>query len=158
MVEVINGNLVESKADVIIHQTNCCKGFGAGVAKAIKEKWPVVAEKHFLACDTNEKNGNPTSFLLGKIQPVNVGNGQTVINMFAQDNFGKENKRYTSYDALDECLDKVKEYCIKNGFHTIALPWKMSSDRGGANWNVVFTLIASKFEDNDDFKIEIRRL
>lgn len=151
---IINKNLVESDAPVIIHQVNCCKGFGSGVAKAVKEKWPIVAEKHRLACNINEGENKPTSALLGKIQAVKVDEGKVVINMFAQDKFGYDGAKYTSYDALDECLKKVRKYCDEHGYKKIALPYKMSSDRGGADWAVVVALIASSFVDSD-IEIEI---
>ena len=153
---IVNGNLLDTTAPVIIHQTNCCKGFGSGVAKAIRDKWPLVAEKHMLACQVNEELGKPTSELLGKIQAVSVDKNKVVINMYAQDHFGYDGARYTSYDALDDCLNKVKKYCIEHKFNRIALPYKMSSVRGGANWEVVQALIKANFEDTD-IEIEIRR-
>ena len=153
---IVNGNLLDTTAPVIIHQTNCCKGFGSGVAKAIRDKWPLVAEKHMLACQVNEELGKPTSELLGKIQAVSVDKNKVVINMYAQDHFGYDGARYTSYDALDDCLNKVKKYCIEHKFNRIALPYKMSSVRGGADWDVVQAMIAAVFRDTD-IEIEIRK-
>lgn len=153
---IINKNIVESDAPVIIHQVNCCKGFGSGVAKAIKEKWQVVADKHLAACEANAAKGLPTSALLGKIQPVTVWENKVIINMFAQDKFGYDGAKYTSYDALDECLKKVRKYCDEHGVKKIALPYKMSSDRGGADWSVVVALIASSFKESD-IEIEVCR-
>ena len=153
---IVNGNLLDTTAPVIIHQTNCCKGFGSGVAKAIRDKWPLVAEKHMLACQVNEELGKPTSELLGKIQAVSVDKNKVVINMYAQDHFGYDGARYTSYDALDDCLNKVKRYCLEHKFNRIALPYKMSSVRGGADWDVVQAMIAAAFRDTD-IEIEIRK-
>ena len=152
--KIVKCDLLDSDAPVIIHQTNCCRGFGSGVAKAIKDKWPVVAEKHLLACEVNEANKKPTSELLGKIQPVKVAPGKIVINMYAQDNFGYDGAKYTSYDALDECLKKVRQYCDKNAVKKVALPYKMSSVRGGADWEVVMALVKSAF-NTSDIEVEI---
>lgn len=158
MVRIVNGNLVETEAPVIIHQTNCTFGFGSGVAKAIKDKWPVVAIKHHKACETNmaENNGD-TSKLLGKIQPVKVGDGKYVVNLFSQNNYGYDGAKYTSYDALDSCLKKTAEWCLSNGYARIALPYKMACVRGGASWDVVMALICDAFK-SDVFDIEIRKL
>lgn len=155
-VTTIDGNLLDTTAPVIMHQTNCCKGFGSGVARAIRDKWPVVAEKHLLACEVNENMGHPTSEMLGKIQPVSVGDGKVVINLYAQDTFGYDGARYTSYDALDNCLKKVKDYCLEHGFNRVAMPYKMSSVRGGADWDVVQAMVNANFKDTD-IEIEIRR-
>ena len=146
---IVNKDLLESDAPVIIHQVNCCKGFGSGVAKAIKDKWPIVAEKHRLACNINEGQNKPTSDMLGLIQPVSVGTGKVVINLFSQDKFGYDGAKYTSYDALDTCLKKVKDYCIEHNFSKIAMPYNMSSVRGGADWGVVQALVNAAFRSTD---------
>ena len=153
----VEGNLLDTTAPVIIHQTNCTRGFGSGVAKAIKEKYPIVAEKHQLACEVNEAQGNKSSALLGKIQPVSVAHEKVIINMYAQDTYGYDGAKYTSYDALDSCLKKVKAYCIDHKFKRVAMPYKMSSVRGGASWDVVLAIVRSVFEGTD-IEIEIRKL
>ena len=153
---IVNGNLLDTTAPVIMHQVNCCKGFGSGVAKAIRDKWPVVAEKHGLACRINERQNNPTSALLGKIQVVKVEEDKVVINLFSQDNFGYDGAKYTSYDALDTCLGKVKDYCVEHKYNRVAMPYKMSSVRGGADWDVVQAIVNANFKDAD-IEIEIRK-
>ena len=37
MVKIVNGNLLESEADIIAHQVNCSGVFNSGVAKSICE-------------------------------------------------------------------------------------------------------------------------
>ena len=44
-----NGNLLDSSADIIAHQTNCSGSMNSGVAKAIKEKYPRVYEQYMKA-------------------------------------------------------------------------------------------------------------
>lgn len=162
-IRIVNGDLLDSQAQVIAHQTNCCKGFGSGVAKAIKEKYPIVAEKHRLACEINEGvKGNTPADLLGRIQPVSVSDpmflgDKYVVNMYAQENYGYDGAKYTSYDALDTCLSKLVTFCKDKGIKTVAFPYGMSSVRGGANWEVVMALINAHFGDTD-IDVEIRRL
>lgn len=161
-IRIVNGDLLDSQAQVIAHQTNCCKGFGSGVAKAIKEKWPHVAEMHRLACNVNEGKGNEPANLLGCIQPVSVSDpmfygDKYVVNMYAQENYGYDGAKYTSYDALDTCLSKLVTFCKDKGIKTVAFPYGMSSVRGGANWEVVMALINAHFGDTD-IDVEIRRL
>lgn len=40
---------------------------------------------------------------------------------------------------------------------SVAIPYKMSSDRGGADWNVILAMIESVFKDTD-ITIEIWQL
>ena len=47
MIKIIDGNLFDSKANFIVHQTNCLGVMGAGVALQVAEKFPHV-EKEYL--------------------------------------------------------------------------------------------------------------
>ena len=46
----LDGNLLDSNADIIIHQVNCQGAMNSGVAKAIREKWPIVFDKYSKLC------------------------------------------------------------------------------------------------------------
>lgn len=149
-----NGNLLDSNAEYIIHQVNCQGAMNSGVAKAIREKWPIVFERYRFYYETMQHEDEP---LLGTIQIVKVNDNQSVINMFAQDKYGYDGNRYTSYDAIDKCLFTVADYCRKDKIKSVALPYHMSCDRGGANWNIIMEMIKQHFE-NLDITIEIWKL
>lgn len=143
----INGNLLDSNAEYIMHQVNCQGVMGSGVAKAIKDKWPVVFEKYEGVVElANAADGES---LLGRVLPVKVSPTQTVMNLFGQNLFGYDGDRYTSYDAIDRCIRRVAERCREAGVKSVALPWHMSSDRGGANWNIIMEMIKQHFGDLD---------
>lgn len=42
MIKIVNGDLLQSNLSLIAHQTNCLGVMGAGIAKAIKNKWSIV--------------------------------------------------------------------------------------------------------------------
>jgi O-acetyl-ADP-ribose deacetylase (regulator of RNase III) len=153
LIKIIEDDIRNSNSQIIIHQVNC-KTIGSGVAKALCDKWIIIKEKHKYACEMAKKNNESN---LGKIQVVKVTDTQKVINMFSQDNYGYDEKMYTSYDAINTCLGKVKDYCVKNGYKRIALPYKMCCCRGGANWDVIMAMIKANFEDTD-ILIEIWKL
>lgn len=155
-IKEINGNLLDSTAEVILQQVNCQGKMASGVAKAIREKWPVVYDKYNKYVSHMHVTA-PITALLGIVQPVTVEENKVVLNLFAQENYGYDGRRYTSYDALDTCIKKVAKYCTEHDVKTIALPWHMASDRGGANWNVVVEMIKGHFE-NTEVIIEIWKL
>ena len=103
--------------------------------------------------------GNNKIDLLGKIAPINVDHyipetyptPPTVINMFAQNGYGYDGKRYTSYDAFWSCLGHIRESIPKGS--KIAFPYKIGCDRGGANWEVIYTMIVAAL--GYDYNIEI---
>lgn len=148
----IDGNLLDSEAQLILQQVNCSGAMNSGVAKAIREKWPVVYEKYkdfvMRKCDGE---------LLGYVQPVTINDNQKVFNLFGQHRYGYDGERYTSYDAIDSCLKKTADYCVEHNVASIALPWHMSCDRGGANWNIIMEMIKQHFEKLD-ITIEIWKL
>lgn len=148
----IDGNLLDTDAELILYQVNCQGKMNSGVAKAIREKWPVVYEEYI-------KLFSKDFFVvkLGICQPVSISVNQKVINMFSQDKYGYDGDMYTSYDAVNTCFGKIKDYMSTNGFKRIALPYKMCCCRGGANWGVIMALLKANFEDTD-ITIEIWKL
>lgn len=135
---LIEGDLLNAKADFICHQVNCQGKMGSGVAKAIRDKYPDVYEHYKLLCEINT-----TEQLLGFSQYVKVSNtvGQTpyyVVNMLAQNHYGYDGKQYTSLEAFKKCLESIDSHCIG---YIVAFPWKIGCVRGGADWNVVLPMI-----------------
>ena len=47
--EWIKGDLLEADLDYYCHQVNCQGKMGSGIAKSIKEKWPIVYDKYIEA-------------------------------------------------------------------------------------------------------------
>ena len=97
--------------------------------------------------------------MLGDIMFVNVNDYEpkswpqtpVVVNMFAQEHYGYDGKRYTSYDAFWSCLGHIRETVPKGS--KISFPYKIGSDRGGANWDVIYTMITAAL--GNDYDIEI---
>ena len=161
MVTFHNGNILDSGADIICHQVNCQGAMNSGVAKAIRQKWPKVYTEYKAKCDYEEATVNDlcggcenpidwSECLLGDIQVVLVDENKAVINMFAQQYYGYDQKRYTSYDAFWYCLGRIKR--IINPEKTLAFPARIGCVRGGANWNVILKMIE---EVLGDYNIEI---
>lgn len=148
MITVKEGNILDSKADYICHQVNCRGAMNSGVAKAIRQKYPKVFEEYFnCAKDVDIGFGDKQlswQHMFGHIQIVPVSKG-CVINMFAQDGYGYNGKRYTSYDAFWNCLNEIK-IKVSDG-DTVAFPYKIGSVRGGANWEVIYKMIEEVFKD-----------
>lgn len=136
---IVEKNLFESDASVFCHQVNCLGVMGSGVAKSVREIFPDVYEQYREICIKNKFN-----ILLGNTAIIQTGN-KYIANMFAQERFGYDGIRYTSYDAFYNCLVRIKEFCEKNDINKIALPYKIGSDRGGADWNVIYSMIESVF-------------
>ena len=180
MIEFHKMDICDSQCDFICHQVNCRGAMNSGVAKAIREKWPVVYDNYKEKCN-KAKHSIGTMYeeygfcdfsladlILGSIQVVALYDDyykttkhQHVINMFSQDGYGYDGKRYTSYDAFWSCLGQIRKV-VPEG-KSIAFPYKIGCCRGGANWEVIYKMIEEvlgndytvhicwiKEEDNND--------
>lgn len=148
MIKTIKGNILETKAPIIAHQVNCKGVMGAGVARAIKNKYPEVYWDY--------KKYSPKE--LGQIQPVQAGlfGEKIVVNLFAQEGYGKD-KRYTDYEALKACFLKLKEYTeeVFTKKPTIAMPYGIGCGLAGGDWEKVYPMIEEVFAE---FDIELWQL
>jgi O-acetyl-ADP-ribose deacetylase (regulator of RNase III) len=139
---------------------------GSGIAKSIRERWPVVyteyqakfdemEEKLIEVCGSWESQVDISDVLLGDVQLVRVSDNKTVVNLFAQQYYGYDGKRYTSYDGFWTCLGKIRE-TIPVGA-TIGFPDHIGCGLGGANWEVILTMIEDALNDYNVYiyKLEV---
>ena len=145
MIKHIKCDIFESGADIICHQVNCQGVMGSGIAKQVKEKYPKVYKEYKLLCDKIKQHGG---ILLGTIQTVHISDKQSVVNLYAQNYFGYDGRRYTDYLALKNCLRHVCN-SFNDAGKTIAFPYLMGCHRGGGDWNVVYKMIEEVFADSD---------
>ena len=139
MVKHIKGDIFQSNADVILHQVNCQGVMGSGIAKQVREKYPVVYETYKELC-----NQDTPKNLLGIAQPVKANDKTIIVNIFAQENFGYDGKCYTDYDALRKGFETVRD----NNKDDL-IPYLMGCHRGGGDWNKVYSMIEEIFADCD---------
>lgn len=147
------GNLLESDCDYICQQVNCQGKMNSGIAKQIREKWPVVYQNYMAKCNFNHPNGYiRPELLLGDIQIVGLWDDynetkfhQSVINMYSQLNYGYDGRRYTSYDAFWNCVNLIKQSVPTD--KKIGFPYNIGCGLGEANWNVILTMIDTVLAD-----------
>ena len=157
MIKIIDGDLLESGADIIAHQVNCCAAMNSGVAKQIRKRFPRVYEEYMNLFKSKDKSQS----LLGTVQVVEIPNeNRFILNLFAQGKYGYDGKQYTNMKALRKCLEGTKEVAknlelILGENIRVAMPYKISCARGGANWDEVYAIIEEVFKDCD---VELWRL
>lgn len=147
------GDVLSSTAELVCHGCNAKGVFNSGVAKAVRNKYPEVYAKY-------EDAYNKGLIKTGSIQVVDVSDdfdGKKIVNCITQENYGYDGAKYTSYDALDTCMQKLRKYCEEHYIKSIAIPWHMCSDRGGGNWEIVTTIICEAFKDSN-ITIEVWKL
>lgn len=139
-----NGNAVvpvSTNSDrVIIHCCNDIGLWGAGFVVALSAKWPRVKEEYI-------KWSKQPTFKLGEVQFVKVEKDVTIGNMIGQKGVANQgNIRPIRYDAIDQCLKKVRDYCIKNTC-TVHCP-KFGAELAGGEWSKIEQLIINNLSNN----------
>lgn len=118
MLKYKQGDLLEafenSEVNVIAHQCNCTVGMGAGIAKKIAEKYPIV--------DMLDKGYRKNE--IGTALYIELGNDQHIFNLYAQYYPGQPtNKKFINNKPF--IFNTFDEYIIDN--FTQRLEWlKMS--------------------------------
>jgi O-acetyl-ADP-ribose deacetylase (regulator of RNase III) len=153
MIEYIKGDLLKTDAKIIVHGCNARGVMGSGVALAIKNKWPWAYETYREAYETRQDPRWDGDMLLplGDIYPAaNVFDGKVVVNAITQRNYGRDGKKYASYDAIDECMRKIAtKFSTPKGPATnpvIAMP-KIGCGLGGGVWEIVQPIIYFHLQD-----------
>lgn len=141
-VNIVDGDILDSRDTYICHQVNCVGVMGAGLAKQIRCWYPNVYDKYKVLCEKHSKNPRE---LLGGIQVIKIGKNQFCVNMFAQENYGK-NGVYTEEEAFEQCCKILKKY-VEEHKGTIAMPYKIGCGYGGGNWRSIVNIIAKTLGD-----------
>lgn len=130
MLKVILGNILDIKEGVIIHQVNCKRVMGGGVALSIRNKYP----SHYRDYINSEQ-------ILGNLVVTKL-NSLSIVGMFSQFNYGySKSIIYTNYDAFEECLLKIKSMKDLNPSQNFYMPYNIGCDRGNGDWRFVSSLI-----------------
>lgn len=138
--QIIEGNLLDVAEGIICHQVNCQGVMGSGIAKQIRERYP-------LAYDTYRAAFRAKHLWLGTNTYATPRPGFLIANLAAQDEYGR-GVQQTNYDALNTCLGQLKQLKAYTMFTwPIYFPYNMSCDRGGGNWDIVVGMIEEKFPD-----------
>ena len=163
----IKGSIFDVGAQVIVHQVNCMGVMGSGVAKQVRDRFPSVFIAYHHAVKTLDHN------CLGGCLVVEAKEnpGLRIANLFGQyyyrgfkeddlylvDEFWKQPEfdkqtgkaiRFTNYEAFWRGLVRLKEE-LREDEVKIAFPYKIGSDRGGADWEVLKEMIKSVFKDTN---------
>lgn len=145
MIKIVEGNILNANDDLICHQVNCKGVMGAGLAKQIRNKYPIVFEKYRKLCNSQEGK------LLGATQYIETSDGKVIVNMFAQDGYGRD-RRHTDYEALEQCLNSIKYTVSDNNTalngKTVAFPYQIGCGLAGGNWSIVYNMISDIFQDS----------
>lgn len=142
--EFINGDITDVTFGFVCHQVNCQGIMGAGVALAIRSKWPIVYTEYRRAYVNGELK-------LGNVVFVHIKHNLLVANLCGQDSFGRA-ETFTDYKALTKALthlSQVRQEVNERVGLTIPVyfPNRMGCGLAGGDWNIVIKIIKGCVSD-----------
>lgn len=140
--EIVEGNLLNSKANHIAHCANCFHIMGAGIAKEIREVYPKAYK-----ADLKTKRGDKNK--LGTFSRAFIPNeNKWIYNLYGQYDIGCRNGPALDYKAFEKCLESLK---INLEQYTpdfiLGFPWLIGCGLAGGNFKIVQPMIESIFKN-----------
>lgn len=129
MMKIINGNLLDVKEGIIVHQVNNKGVMGAGIAKQIRALYP----KHY-------HDYKSQHLILGDIVTTQISDKLFIIGLIAQDGYGRTGC-YTKYSAFADCLKRLRAFHNKYPHLNIYMPYGIGCGLAGGNWDRIYELI-----------------
>lgn len=150
MITYRKGNLLDhyEEFDVIAHGVNCQGVMASGFAKGLREKFPWAYESYKELCGLRDPE-----YLIGLNRWCGKevdGRYVRIVHCFTQMKYGRENFRYVSYDAIDDCMTRLANDCIEpDGISPkICMPM-IGAGLGQGDWNVIEAIINSNLKPFD---------
>ncbi len=140
-IEYIHGDILASKERVIIHGCNAQGVMGAGIAKAIKEKYPKAFQRY------RDEHGTIGLKVGDCIPCFDYLPNRIILNAITQEHYGSpRGYPYVSYEALAKIfklIDSSKGEETQDGAR-IAMP-KIGAGLAGGDWEVIEKIIEESF-------------
>jgi O-acetyl-ADP-ribose deacetylase (regulator of RNase III) len=130
---------------ILCQGVNCQLAMGSGVALAYKIKWPAIYSRYM--------DGPCGKDALGEAMFIEVEDNVVVANLYTQEYYGRDGKRYASPEAIEESFRKTVAEAIKLDL-PIYLP-KIGAGLGGLDWEADVVPALNKATDDRDVTVTL---
>ena len=131
--KVIEGDILNIKNGVIVHQVNCQNAIGAGVSGAIIGKYPQVETAYHYLCRFKKPKD-----LLGSFQSIRIDRGLEIINLFTQLDYGNSKKTGKVYTDMPLLIKQLHTIChARKDKVTIYVPYGIGCGLAGGDWTEI---------------------
>jgi O-acetyl-ADP-ribose deacetylase (regulator of RNase III) len=147
MVTEVIGNLLEADVCTIVHQANLFHTFGAGLARAIRAKYPAAYEADLKTKFGDKKKLGTFSWAVIPKAGDSTRKLTYIANLYSQIGIGGTG-RQTNYDAMVDGLSRLKDYIYENHDRTLGIPYQLGCGLANGDWRIVRAIIESTFDDD----------
>lgn len=140
MLKYFIGNLLESNEVIIAHCCNSMGVQGAGIALAIKNKYPKNYEAYRNAYELSGlKLGRNITWVDWDIDTKTEN--RIIVNCIGQEFYGTD-RRQVNYWALATCINNTLEVARDRGYKSIGLPGNCGCALAGGSWSVLALILS----------------
>ena len=132
MIEYRKGNLLDVTEGIIVHGCNMQGIMVAGVAKAVKAKYPACFAKYKMCLDSWD-------YKLGDDIMYKVNSDLFICNALTQLRYSRTGSRQVNYVAIVKVFDRNIRNARALGL-SLHFP-KIGAGLGGGDWNIIEQLI-----------------
>lgn len=152
--EFVNGDILNTKANIIVQQVNHQGVMGSGLAKQIRNKYPDIVNGYVSMCNQYTFR---SIMERGTVHwyPVFLSDEtiRQIACVFGQDHYGTD-RRHTNYFALINGINSVFSFAEHQGY-SVAIPYGIGCGLGGGNWEIVLTMIKDVLKYYPTLKVYI---
>ena len=128
------GDLLASPEPLIAHGCNSQGVMGAGIAAAIKARFPAAFQAYRL-------HHEMAGLQLGQVIFVDITPSLTVANAITQATTGTDPQtRYVSYDAIADCMTRIAAEARFRRIGRVGLP-KIGAGLANGDWSIIERII-----------------
>lgn len=132
--QYLNGDLLAAREPMIAHGCNARGVMGAGIAAAIKTRFPAAFQAYRL-------HHEMAGLQLGQVIFVDVGPSLIVANAITQATTGTDPMiRYVSYDAIADCMARIATEAKSRKIDRVGLP-KIGAGLANGDWTIIERII-----------------
>lgn len=136
------GSLINADEPLIIHGCNAQGSMGKGVARDIRDAWPMVYDAYRAA---HRATGLTLGDVIYAASPTHIIGNAITQNKY--DSFRKYGIPDLDYDALLACMRNVDTFMIDNKIDAVAMP-KIGAGLAGGDWDKIERIISSNISNN----------
>jgi len=143
----VTGDLIEKcTAGFIVHGCNCQGAMGSGIAKIIRDKWPLVYTQY-------DRYHRTEGLKLGTVQPVNIDGDLVIVNAMTQEFYAghptcPHRNRHIDYEAVAKCFEAINGLpaVFPDVTPVVSFPL-IGAGLARGNWNIIETIIKETITD-----------
>ncbi|APU89177.1 Appr-1-p processing protein-like protein [Virus Rctr71] len=126
---MIERDILSITRGAIVHQVNCRKKAGAGLARQIREAYPLWYKRY-----------RETEPHMGLVDFYGATPRLVIVSLYAQEDYGRcKGVVYTNYDALAWCLRQVRLWFSPKV--PVYIPYGIGCGLAGGDWRIVSRII-----------------